>query len=428
MRVWVIAPDTESLAKRWQTLINAKPAEKEALFHPTLRGGKPVDRHISSIVRQSLLGHQPRITPLIDEKGPCLPPVPYGHRSFDRQWIIPDPRVITQPNAALWESYSERQVYLTALMVHSPTSGPALTFTGLLPDKHHYKGSFSGRAFPLWRDCAASEPNLPPKLLDYLGEAFGAAVSAADLMAYIAAVAAHPAYTARFQADLVQPGLRVPLTAEGRLFADAVALGRTVIWLHTFGERFADARAGRPAAPPRLARENAPRVPADGAIPTDPDAMPDEIDYDEARKRLCVGGGSVENVPPQVWQYEVSGKQVLTQWFSYRKRDRERPLIGDRRPPSPLGNIQPDHWLPEYTTELLNVLHVLGRLVELEPAQDALPDRICSGPLIAQDDLRLAGALAAPAAGAVRVPAAQRKTRGDEAASLFDAGERAEGE
>ena len=60
-----------------------------------------------------------------------------------------------------------------------------------------------------------------------------------------------------------------------------------------------------------------------------------------------------------------SGKRVLTQWFSYRKKNRERPIIGDRRPPSKLGEIQPDRWLGEYTTELLNVLNVLGRLVAL---------------------------------------------------------------
>ncbi len=66
------------------------------------------------------------------------------------------------------------------------------------------------------------------------------------------------------------------------------------------------------------------------------------------------------NVPPEVWRYEGSGKQVLVHWFSYRKKDRTRPVIGERRPPSPLEKIQPDRWLAEYTTELLNVLHVLG--------------------------------------------------------------------
>jgi hypothetical protein len=47
-----------------------------------------------------------------------------------------------------------------------------------------------------------------------------------------------------------------------------------------------------------------------------------------------------------------------------------------------IGDIQPDHWLAEYTTELLNVLHVLGLLVEMEPAQAQLLKEICDGPTI----------------------------------------------
>ncbi len=108
--------------------------------------------------------------------------------------------------------------------------------------------------------------------------------------------------------------------------------------------------------------------------------MPNEIEYDESKRRLMVGKGFIDNVPPAVWLYEVSGKRVLTQWFSYRKKNRERPIIGDRRPPSKLGDIQPDHWLAEYTTELLNVLNVLALLVEMEPDQAKLLEMICEGP------------------------------------------------
>jgi hypothetical protein len=158
-------------------------------------------------------------------------------------------------------------------------------------------------------------------------------------------------------------------------------MGRRVIWLHTFGERFADAKANRPPGPPRL-RERGPRVPKAGEFPNDVDSMPDEMEYDEARRRLLVGKGFIENVPPAVWNYEVSGKRVLTQWFSYRKKNRERPIIGDRRPPSKLGDIQPDHWLAEYTTELLNVLHVLALLLEKEPDQAQLLEAICAGPTL----------------------------------------------
>ena len=84
--------------------------------------------------------------------------------------------------------------------------------------------------------------------------------------------------------------------------------------------------------------------------------MPDTINYDATKKRLLIGQGYIDNVEPAVWSYEVSGQQVLRPWFSYRKANRDRPIIGDRRPPSPPGNVQPDHWLGEYTTELLNVL------------------------------------------------------------------------
>jgi hypothetical protein len=110
-------------------------------------------------------------------------------------------------------------------------------------------------------------------------------------------------------------------------------------------------------------------------------------------RRLKIGNGYIENVTPKMWAYEVSGMNVLRQWFSYRRRDRSRPIIGDRRPLSPLDKIQPDHWLPEYTSDLLDLLHVLGRLIALEDKQADLLERICVGPLRKADELREAGAL-----------------------------------
>jgi hypothetical protein len=78
---------------------------------------------------------------------------------------------------------------------------------------------------------------------------------------------------------------------------------------------------------------------------------------------------------------------------SYRKRDRSRPIIGDRRKPSLLGDIQPDHWPHEYTSDLIDLLNVLGRLVAIEPQQAKLLDEILSGPLLDQNSLPAAGAL-----------------------------------
>ena len=389
-RTWVIAPDAGSLRRRWDALAAAPADRKDTLFHPHLVAGKPGDRHAGRVVPTPLPGFPERRLPVGQDPSGFIPPIRYGFRSFDRQWIIPDNRLINRPNPTLWEVRSDRQVFLTAPADRSPSAGPALSFTALVPDMHHYNGR-GGRIFPLWRDRAAAAPNVASSLTEYLTVKLGITVSADEVMAYIAAVAAHPAFTNRFRDDLSTPGLRIPITADAALFAEAASLGRTVVWLHTFGERFSDPAAGRPAGPPRLPSSQAPRILADGAIP--PGEMPDVMDYDPITRRLRIGGGYVDNVPPEVWEYEVSGKHVLRQWFSYRRANRERPIIGDRRPPSPLGDIQPDAWPAEYTTELMNVLHVLAWLVQLQPAQADLLERICANETFAVDELVAAGAI-----------------------------------
>jgi hypothetical protein len=147
---------------------------------------------------------------------------------------------------------------------------------------------------------------------------------------------------------------------------------------------------------PRLPKDKAPVIPKGGTIPGVPESLPDTIEYDAMKHRLHIGKGYIDRVPPEVWAYEISGMNVLRQWFSYRKRDRSRPIIGDRRVPSPLGEIQPDHWPHEYTTDLMDLLNVLGRLVALEAQQAALLDEILAGPLLDHAILSAAGALAAP--------------------------------
>lgn len=400
-RTWIIAPDAPSLRHRWNKLLGTTdPALRAAWFHPHLQNGQPADRHIEKDGR-SLRGMQEALvsvgTAIRDYESPdaqrrsaatkareLQEPVRYGFWSFDRQWIVPDSRVINRPNPVLWERHGPRQIYLTALLRTSPTSGPAISFTSLLPDINHYRGFGGGRVHALWRDGTATSPNISDSALASLAKLYGGAPDPVDVFAYVAALLANPAYPTTFKTDLVRPGLRVPLTADKSLFSEAAALGREVIWLHTFGERLTD---GKAAGPPRLPRERRPAVLEGHGIPVTHEGFPDSIGYDSATQQLIVGAGRIGPVPPAVWAYEVSGKQVLRQWFSYRRKNRDRPQIGDRRPPSPLGDIQPDHWLPEYTEELLNVLNVLGLLVDLEPRQADLLKRVVDGPLLTPDKL-----------------------------------------
>ncbi len=390
-RTWVIAPDADTLRNRWQRLTSEPDeATKATLFHPHLRDGKPGDKHVDKAVKEQLSSSTGHHTfSVAKDAGGVIEPSRLSFRSFDRQWIIPDARLLNQPNPRLWKTASAKQVYLTALLAHSPSSGPGLTVAGLIPDLHHYKGSFGGRVLPLWADPTATVPNMPAALLSELSTTYGRPVTGPDLFAYIAAIAASPAYTERFRSHLKQPGLRIPITAECASFDEAVELGREVVWLHTFGERFAE---GRPSGPPRVDKGE-PTIPSGGTLPSTLAAMPHELDYDAALRRLKIGTGYVANVSPEVWAYEVSGKNVIRQWWSYRRKDRSKPPMGDKRPPSKLSQIQPTAWLAEYTTELLAVLRVLTRLVALEPRQADLLGRIVDGTTIDSDTLRAAGSL-----------------------------------
>ena len=386
-RTWVIAPDKETLQTRWKALVKEKDqTKKQMLFHPHPNG----DRTLNKALKDGLNGHEIRNYAVAKDKGDCIMPTRYSFRSFDRQWLTPDNRLLNRPNPNLWEHHSHRQIYITAIERTAPKAGPAITLTNLIPDLDHYNGR-GGRVYPLWADARATQPNIKTQALHLLAQTYGEPVGPEDLFAYMAGVMAHPAFTARFAADLIQPGLRLPLTADAALFAQAAALGREVIWLHSYGERFADPKAGRPKAPPRMPKGQGPVIPAKGAIPPAPAPLPDTMDHDPATNRLHVGAGHIDNVSKAMWDYEVSGKQVLWHWFSYRKADRSRPIIGDRRPPSPLEKIQPEGWLADYTSDLLNLLHVLGRVIALEPAQAGVLDAICAGPLISQTALRAAG-------------------------------------
>jgi hypothetical protein len=159
----------------------------------------------------------------------------------------------------------------------------------------------------------------------------------------------------------------VPLTADRKTWLDAVEIGRVIVWLHTYGERFADPQAGRPHGAPRLQ----PRVIL--SITEDPCDLPDRIDYDAASRALLIGKGRIEPVPPAVYAYEVSGMPIVRKWFNYRST-RPRGRRG-----SPLDDIRPD-WDAETTGDLLGLLNVLGLCVALEPSQADLFDRILAGP------------------------------------------------
>ncbi|MFE1858402.1 type ISP restriction/modification enzyme [Streptomyces anandii] len=394
-RSWPVSPSRKVLERRWRRLVQAPAEAKGALMKST--GDRRPDK-----LEPPLPGQQEKGS-LAAEKETVPLIVPYGRMTLDRQYIIADRRVIDRPRPALWFAHNdERQIYLSELHTESVRPGPAVSFTALLPDVHHFKGTEGGRVAPLYRHPHLPEPNVTPGLLQLLTKTHGVPVTAEDLFAYIAGIAGHSGYTLRFATYLAERGARIPLTRDSALWADVVEVGRRTIWIHTYGRRFASHhRDCSSDSTPRLPPAERPEC--DREIGEDA-GLPDSISYDATTRILTVGTGSIRNVAPEVWEYRIGGVQVIRKWFSFRK------LKPDVERQTPLNDILPPTWTSQWTVDLLDLLNALGLLVALEPRQARLLDAVSSGPLITTDDLRHEGILPVPTY-ATKEPRPPRKSR-----------------
>ncbi|MET7357831.1 type ISP restriction/modification enzyme [Streptomyces sp. NPDC005562] len=379
-RVWVYAPDEATLRTRWRIFLGADESGRKDLF------GEARDRTVDSRVTPLAGTTGYDTTPLRREQRPQPEAVQVGYRSFDRQLIMPDHRLMVVARPDLWRVRGDSQVFTVEQNAHQIVNGPALTFSALIPDMDYFNGR-SGCVRPLYRDMRGDTPNVAPGLLELLARRLGGRVSAEDLLAYVAGVVSHPAYTERFRADLEDPGVRVPLTSDAQLWCRGVGIGRRVLWLHTYGDRFADPVEGRSREKLRLSTHR-PRCVVE--IPDTKDQMPQVLRYEPEDQRLWIGEGCIAPVPPTTRAYQVSGMNVLDKWFGYRRRE----PAGKRR--LELDRVVAQRWSPEWTTELLTLLNILGLLVQGEPAQRALLEDVCSGPLISVQELTELGVLPVP--------------------------------
>ncbi|WP_181138687.1 type ISP restriction/modification enzyme [Streptomyces sp. Ru73] len=387
-RTWVCGPDKEKLRERWERLL-AEPEEavQRVLFKETR------DRGVGTVV-DPLPTYPQRPLPIREETEECPDPVRVSYRAFDRQWIIPDNRLLDTPRPDLWAASIPNQLYVVEQHSQPINSGPALVFSPLLPDKHCFN-SRGGRVLPLWH--ADGSPNVAPGLLQHLANSFGGlSVTADALAAYVAALTAHPAFTHRFVDELNTPGVRVPLTADRALWQEAVALGRRVIWAATFGERCADESDGRPVGGDGIWASAEPHI--EYVIPVGRDQLPTRVDYDASDRTLHIGSGVFTSVTERMRHYEVGGDNVLDRWLSRRSG---RPA---GRRGSPLDDIRTTEWQPAWSHELQEILAALRHLTDLEPAQAQLLERVLASPLITVQELCRRRILVVPPQAAKRRP------------------------
>ncbi|MFI6580284.1 type ISP restriction/modification enzyme [Embleya sp. NPDC050493] len=329
-RTWVYAPERETLRRRWARLAAAE--DRNALLQPT-RSRNETSRPAP------LPGCDAPAGPLAREVGATPRLVRVARRPFDRQWLVADHRVVDFARPELWRVRGDRQVYLTQRQAGDPWP---LLCSALLPDAAHHGGR-GGRVAPLYRDPAGREPNLAPGLVELLAARLAVPVAAEDLFAWIVAVTVDPA--------------RVPLTADPRLWAAGVELGRRLIALYTFGARFGRPGEGKPRLPGGrrpFVREPVP-------------ARPIGATYDEESRSLLLGTGRIGPVPREVWDLGI-----LEPWIAART---EPPGEG-------LERIRERTWSTDLTSELIDLLHVLGLLADLTEEQTTLRTRAAEAPTL----------------------------------------------
>ncbi|MFD7225580.1 type ISP restriction/modification enzyme [Streptomyces sp. NPDC059892] len=352
-REWILAPDRPSLTARWDRLVRAEGAEREALFGPT-RARTPNSAVAALPGRATGTGRFAR------ESGRCPEPVRVLHGPFDEQWLIPDHRLIDAARPELWRVADGHQVFAVEQGFVPAAAGPALLVGAALPDGRSPAGR-PGRIRPLYRRPGGVEPNLAPGLTALLAARYGHEVTAGELLAWAVAVAVG-----------TPAGCAVPLTADPAVWASGVELGRRMVRIQLRG-----AHGGER---PRLPGGRRPYVRA--AVP----ARPEAIDYDPGEEVLRLGSGRISPVPAGAWDFTVGGVRTLELWFERRSA---------RPDPGTLAAIGPSEWPREWTSELLELITVLALLAELRPLQAELPG---AGPAIGTAELRAAGVLPVPAA------------------------------
>ena len=339
-RTWPIGHTPEVLDARWRRLAQA--SDRDALF------GVTRDRDTTSTPASVLDDVRlPALNNLAPD-APCPEPVRYAYRPFDRRWLLADARLGDFLRPQLWRAHGQQQVYLTTMLTNVLGPGPAAIATALVPDLDHFRGSFGARGvIPLWRDSAATQPNVSAAWLCRLQETYGYAVSARDLMGYCYAVLAGRGYVRRFEEELRTPGPRIPLTLDGAVFRRGASLGESLLAVHAYRE---------------VAVAQCRVMCAFG------DQYPTQFIYES--EVLKIGDGAVGPVAHEVWDYSVSGYRVLPSWVRRRIVPRGR---------SELDRIQPTHWTDTLTRELLELVWLIEKTLAVQADLQTLLDAVLSG-------------------------------------------------
>jgi predicted helicase len=158
------------------------------------------------------------------------------------------------------------------------------------------------------REVSGPRPNLSPKVVAALTEAYGKEPSPEAIFHYVYAVLYAPAYREKYAEFLRMDFPRVPFAADAKLFKKLAVLGARLSGLH----RLTSAELDPPAC--RFQGDGDGHVGKGKTI---------GLRYEAAQRRLYINPTQFfAPVPESVWSYRVGGYQVCEKWLKDRQERR----------------------------------------------------------------------------------------------------------
>lgn len=232
-----------------------------------------------------------------------------GYRPLDRQRHYPHRKWNDRLRTELNLVWGQDNLCLFSLPSNIGL-GPSTWAHSGYPDRHAFRGSYGGYAFPLYdRRHGPDAHNLNPALVAALAEAYGNAQSPEDIFDAILCLLSTQSYTRRFAEDLEDTFPHIPFPADPAVFAEAARVGREIRGLEAFQREPAEAFRMRDFC--RI-------VGQPGA-----DTVIAEVGYADGTLVLWRDGDlpvpAFTGLPQAVWDFSVSGYRVLPRWIDGRK-------------------------------------------------------------------------------------------------------------
>jgi hypothetical protein len=152
------------------------------------------------------------------------------------------------------------------------------------------------------------QPNLNPKFMVALAQAYGGEPSPEEIFYYVYAVLYAPTYREKYAEFLRMDFPCVPFTSDATVFKAMAALGARLVGLHLLQSPELDP----PAA--RFEGEGDNRVAK---------SKSHGFRYDPTQKRISINEDQYFSpVPLELWEYQIGGYQVLEKWLKDRRERR----------------------------------------------------------------------------------------------------------